>query len=92
MSQLEEWLRTGGLQQSGATTILEPLIQAAQLLQVKKTSEEDAEAICCLCTALSPQQVQRATLCLAGRSGWEVLGALPAAELQPALMRGLHAD
>ncbi|XP_025064123.1 unconventional myosin-Vb-like isoform X2 [Alligator sinensis] len=57
VSQLEEWLRAGGLQQSGATTILEPLIQAAQLLQVKKTSEEDAEAICCLCTTLSPQQV-----------------------------------
>ncbi|XP_067413549.1 unconventional myosin-Vb-like [Emydura macquarii macquarii] len=59
ISQLEEWLRAKGLQQSGAMEALEPLIQAAQLLQVKKATEEDAEAICCLCTALSPLQVMK---------------------------------
>lgn len=37
--------------------MLEPLVQAAQLLQVKKATEEDAGAICSLCTVLSPQQV-----------------------------------
>lgn len=57
MSQLEEWLRAKGLQQSGAVEVLQPLIQAAQLLQVKKTTEEDADAICGLCTALSTPQV-----------------------------------
>lgn len=36
---------------------MEPLIQAAQLLQLKKKTPEDAEAICSLCTSLSTQQV-----------------------------------
>ncbi|XP_055994122.1 unconventional myosin-Vb isoform X2 [Sorex fumeus] len=57
ISQLEEWLRGRNLQQSGAAQTLEPLIQAAQLLQLKKKTPEDAEAICSLCTALSTQQI-----------------------------------
>lgn len=57
ISQLEQWLRAQGLQHSGAREMLEPLVQAAQLLQVKKATEEDAGAICSLCTVLSPQQV-----------------------------------
>lgn len=57
ISQLEEWLRGKNLQQSGAPQTLEPLIQAAQLLQLKKKTSEDAEAICSLCTALTTQQV-----------------------------------
>ncbi|XP_074421498.1 unconventional myosin-Vb-like isoform X1 [Larus michahellis] len=56
ISQLEQWLRAEGLQQSGACEVLEPLVQAAQLLQVKKVTEEDAGALCSLCTVLSPQQ------------------------------------
>ncbi|XP_010010706.1 PREDICTED: unconventional myosin-Vb-like, partial [Nestor notabilis] len=57
ISQLEEWLRGKNLQQSGAAEILEPLIQAAQLLQLKKKTSEDAEAICSLCTSLTTQQI-----------------------------------
>ncbi|NWV19032.1 MYO5B protein, partial [Origma solitaria] len=57
ISQLEEWLRGKNLQQSGAAETLEPLIQAAQLLQLKKKTSEDAEAICSLCTALTTQQI-----------------------------------
>uniref|UniRef100_A0A8C5TZE8 Myosin VB n=1 Tax=Malurus cyaneus samueli TaxID=2593467 RepID=A0A8C5TZE8_9PASS len=57
ISQLEEWLRGKNLQQSGAAQTLEPLIQAAQLLQLKKKTSEDAEAICSLCTALTTQQI-----------------------------------
>ncbi|XP_040983756.1 unconventional myosin-Vb-like [Aquila chrysaetos chrysaetos] len=57
ISQLEQWLRAEGLQQSGACEVLEPLVQAAQLLQVKKVTEEDAGALCSLCTVLSTQQV-----------------------------------
>ncbi|XP_051498401.1 unconventional myosin-Vb-like isoform X2 [Apus apus] len=57
ISQLEEWLRGKNLQQSGAAQMLEPLIQAAQLLQLKKKTSEDAEAICSLCTSLSTQQI-----------------------------------
>uniref|UniRef100_A0A5F9C6R2 Myosin VB n=2 Tax=Oryctolagus cuniculus TaxID=9986 RepID=A0A5F9C6R2_RABIT len=57
ISQLEEWLRGRNLHQSGAVQTMEPLIQAAQLLQLKKKTQEDAEAICSLCTALSTQQI-----------------------------------
>ncbi|XP_072920178.1 unconventional myosin-Vb [Hemitrygon akajei] len=57
ISQLEEWLRGKNLQQSGAVKTLEPLIQAAQLLQVKKKSTEDAAAICSMCKDLSTQQI-----------------------------------
>uniref|UniRef100_A0A8C8SNA2 Myosin VB n=1 Tax=Pelusios castaneus TaxID=367368 RepID=A0A8C8SNA2_9SAUR len=57
ISQLEEWLRGKNLQQSGAAQIMEPLIQAAQLLQLKKKTSEDAEAICSLCTSLTTQQI-----------------------------------
>ncbi|KAH0627821.1 hypothetical protein JD844_008279 [Phrynosoma platyrhinos] len=57
ISQLEEWLRGKNLHQSGAAKTLEPLIQAAQLLQLKKKTSEDAEAICSLCTSLTTQQI-----------------------------------
>ncbi|KAM9331037.1 unconventional myosin-Vb [Gastrophryne carolinensis] len=57
ISQLEEWLRGKNLHVSGAAQTMEPLIQAAQLLQLKKKTQEDAEAICSLCTALSTQQI-----------------------------------
>ncbi|XP_052011714.1 unconventional myosin-Vb [Apodemus sylvaticus] len=57
ISQLEEWLRGKNLHQSGAVQTMEPLIQAAQLLQLKKKTPEDAEAICSLCTSLSTQQI-----------------------------------
>uniref|UniRef100_A0A8C6JM22 Uncharacterized protein n=1 Tax=Melopsittacus undulatus TaxID=13146 RepID=A0A8C6JM22_MELUD len=57
ISQLEEWLRAKNLQESGAAQTLEPLIQAAQLLQLKKKTSEDAEAICSLCTSLTTQQI-----------------------------------
>uniref|UniRef100_A0A3Q3BIG0 Myosin VB n=1 Tax=Kryptolebias marmoratus TaxID=37003 RepID=A0A3Q3BIG0_KRYMA len=56
-SQLEEWLRANNLFQSKAAAMLEPIIQAAQLLQVKKKTSQDAEAICSLCTALNMQQI-----------------------------------
>ncbi|XDV29444.1 hypothetical protein PO909_032573 [Leuciscus waleckii] len=57
VSQLEEWLRDKNLMTCGAKETLEPLIQAAQLLQVKKKTDEDAEAICSMCNALSTAQI-----------------------------------
>ncbi|XP_064151303.1 unconventional myosin-Va isoform X7 [Loxodonta africana] len=57
VSQLEEWLRDKNLMNSGAKETLEPLIQAAQLLQVKKKTDEDAEAICSMCSALTTLQI-----------------------------------
>ncbi|XP_051975365.1 LOW QUALITY PROTEIN: unconventional myosin-Va-like [Xyrauchen texanus] len=55
--QLEEWLLNKDLQGSGARESLEPLIQAAQLLQIKKKSQDDADAICTMCTALTTEQI-----------------------------------
>ncbi|KAM7002579.1 LOW QUALITY PROTEIN: unconventional myosin-Va-like [Tautogolabrus adspersus] len=55
--QLEEWLAERGLQDCGAKETLEPLVQAAQLLQIKKKTEEDAKAICTMCTALTTAQI-----------------------------------
>lgn len=56
-TQMEEWLRATNLYQSNAAATLEPIIQAAQLLQVKKKTSQDAEAICSLCSSLTTQQV-----------------------------------
>ncbi|KAL0169005.1 hypothetical protein M9458_037227, partial [Cirrhinus mrigala] len=50
------WLRDKNLMTCGAKETLEPLIQAAQLLQVKKKTDEDAEAICSMCNSLSTAQ------------------------------------
>lgn len=57
VSLLEEWLRNRGLQAGGVVAPLEPLIQAAQLLQVGKKTDADARAIVQTCTALSSKQV-----------------------------------
>uniref|UniRef100_A0A3Q4HGI0 Unconventional myosin-Va-like n=1 Tax=Neolamprologus brichardi TaxID=32507 RepID=A0A3Q4HGI0_NEOBR len=55
--QLEEWLAERELTDSGAKETLEPLIQAAQLLQIKKKTEADAQAICNMCTGLTTAQI-----------------------------------
>uniref|UniRef100_A0A8C9WI17 Methyl-CpG binding domain protein 3b n=1 Tax=Scleropages formosus TaxID=113540 RepID=A0A8C9WI17_SCLFO len=57
VSVLEEWLRSRGLQTADTLASLEPLIQAAQLLQVSKKSDADAEALVQTCTVLSNQQI-----------------------------------
>ncbi|XP_027019678.2 unconventional myosin-Va [Tachysurus fulvidraco] len=59
VSQLEEWLMDKGVQGGGVRETLEPLIQAAQLLQIKKKSQEDAEAIATMCTALTATQIEK---------------------------------
>uniref|UniRef100_A0A3Q1F1P5 Unconventional myosin-Va-like n=1 Tax=Acanthochromis polyacanthus TaxID=80966 RepID=A0A3Q1F1P5_9TELE len=55
--QLEEWLTERELTDCGAKETLEPLIQAAQLLQIKKKTEADARAICTMSTALTTAQI-----------------------------------
>ncbi|XP_070827541.1 unconventional myosin-Va-like [Chaetodon trifascialis] len=55
--QLEEWLTERELADCGAKETLEPLIQAAQLLQIKKKTDADAQAICNMCTALTTAQI-----------------------------------
>ncbi|XP_049577986.1 unconventional myosin-Va isoform X1 [Syngnathus scovelli] len=55
--QLEEWLAERQLADCGAKEMLEPLVQAAQLLQVNKKTEADAQAICNMCTGLTTAQI-----------------------------------
>ncbi|MED6279635.1 Unconventional myosin-Va [Characodon lateralis] len=55
--QLEEWLAERKLTDSGAKETLDPLIQAAQLLQIKKNTEADAQAICSMCSSLTTAQI-----------------------------------
>ncbi|KAM7414758.1 hypothetical protein PAMA_019528 [Pampus argenteus] len=55
--QLEEWLMERELAGCGAKESLEPLVQAAQLLQINKKTEADAQAICSMCTALTTAQI-----------------------------------
>ncbi|XP_061577625.1 unconventional myosin-Va-like isoform X2 [Cololabis saira] len=55
--QLEEWLAERDLTDCGAKETLEPLVQAAQLLQINKKTDADARAICEMCTALTTAQI-----------------------------------
>lgn len=56
--QLQDWLIERQLADCGAKDALEPLKQAALLLQVNKKTEADAASIGSLCTAISPTQVR----------------------------------
>nr|XP_046249242.1 unconventional myosin-Va-like [Scatophagus argus] len=55
--QLQEWLTERELATCDAKETLEPLVQAAQLLQINKKTEADAETICNMCTALTTAQI-----------------------------------
>ncbi|XP_056138617.1 unconventional myosin-Vc [Lampris incognitus] len=57
ISYLEEWLKEKGLQSSNAIDTLKPLSQAAWLLQVNKSTNEDAKEITETCTELNPVQI-----------------------------------
>ncbi|KPP78078.1 unconventional myosin-Vc-like [Scleropages formosus] len=57
ISYLEEWLKEKDLQSSGAIDTMEPLSQTAWLLQVNKSTDEDAQQIAKMCTELSPVQI-----------------------------------
>ncbi|XP_068459809.1 unconventional myosin-Va-like [Clinocottus analis] len=54
---LEEWLAEREMSDCGAKETLEPLVQAAQLLQIKKKTEADAQVICTMCSALTTAQI-----------------------------------
>lgn len=58
-----------GLGWAGLVEQLQPVIQAAKLLQMKKSSVSDAAAIIELCTHLNPLQVScKCTQCTSGRA------------------------
>ena len=53
---MEQWLRDNKLQESGAGSTLEPIIQASQLLQARKT-DADVDSVCDMCSKLTTAQV-----------------------------------
>ncbi|XP_059495164.1 unconventional myosin-Vc-like isoform X2 [Stegostoma tigrinum] len=57
ISYLEEWLKEKNMQSSNAKETLEPLSQAAWLLQVNKITDDDVKEICEKCSALSAVQI-----------------------------------
>ncbi|XP_064089010.1 unconventional myosin-Va-like isoform X3 [Macrobrachium nipponense] len=56
LSHLEQWTRDMRLHESGVTDTLAPIIQAAQLLQARKT-DDDVHSICDMCDKLSVSQI-----------------------------------
>ncbi|KAM9854201.1 unconventional myosin-Vc [Aulostomus maculatus] len=57
ISYLEEWLKEKELQSSNAIDTLRPLSQAAWLLQVNKSTDDDAKEISEKCSELNPVQI-----------------------------------
>ncbi|XP_041652628.1 unconventional myosin-Vc isoform X2 [Cheilinus undulatus] len=57
ISYLEEWLKEKELQSSNAIDTLRPLSQAAWLLQVNKSTDDDAKEIADKCTELNTVQI-----------------------------------
>ncbi|XP_052263994.1 unconventional myosin-Va-like isoform X4 [Dreissena polymorpha] len=56
LSHMEQWLRDNKLQESGAGSSLEPIIQASQLLQARKT-DSDVDSVCDMCSKLTVPQI-----------------------------------
>ena len=57
LSQVEQWLRERRLHDGGALEVMEPMIEATQLLQARKT-DADVTSICDMCAHLSTSQVR----------------------------------
>nr|KAI8752401.1 unconventional myosin-Va-like [Biomphalaria glabrata] len=56
LSHLEQWLRDNNLHEFGAQAALEPIIQASQLLQARKT-DSDVDSVCDMCSKLTTAQI-----------------------------------
>ncbi|XP_076267084.1 dilute class unconventional myosin isoform X2 [Rhynchophorus ferrugineus] len=60
LSHLEMWVRDRKLDDGPIQATLQPIIQAAQLLQARKTdTDEDVEKLCEMCSALTPLQISK---------------------------------
>ncbi|MBN3313382.1 MYO5C protein, partial [Atractosteus spatula] len=57
ISYLEEWLKEKSMQNCNAVDTMEPLSQTAWLLQVNKSTDDDAKEICERCSGLSAVQI-----------------------------------
>ena len=53
---MEQWLRDNKLNESGAQSALDAIVQASQLLQARKT-DTDVDSICEMCSKLTIAQV-----------------------------------
>ncbi|XP_067139175.1 unconventional myosin-Va-like isoform X3 [Centruroides vittatus] len=56
LSHLEQWCRDQQMNQTEVTDILQPIIQASQLLQARKT-DDDAQSICDMSNRLTTAQI-----------------------------------
>lgn len=56
LSHLEQWLRDHKMQETGVQQALEPIVQASQLLQARKT-DSDVDSICEMCSRLTTSQI-----------------------------------
>ncbi|XP_052786760.1 unconventional myosin-Va-like isoform X2 [Mya arenaria] len=56
LSHMEQWLCDNKLQESGAGSSLEPIVQASQLLQARKT-DADLDSVCDMCSKLTVPQI-----------------------------------
>ena len=57
VSQIEEFLSRRNLRDKQIVDALAPLVQASQLMQVKKQDEKDATQLLSMCSALTGAQV-----------------------------------
>lgn len=53
---MEQWLRDHKLQDTNVQQALDPIIQASQLLQARKT-DTDVDSVCEMCSKLTTSQV-----------------------------------
>lgn len=56
LSHLENWTRDKRLDEQAVLNTLKPIIEAAHLLQARKT-DEDVDSVCEMCSNLSAQQI-----------------------------------
>ena len=56
LSHMEQWLRDHKLQDTNVQQALDPIIQASQLLQARKT-DTDVDSVCEMCSKLTTSQV-----------------------------------
>ncbi|CAG9820463.1 unnamed protein product, partial [Phaedon cochleariae] len=56
LSHFEMWTRENNLDEESIRSTLRPIVQAAHLLQARKT-DEDVESVCEMCDALTPLQI-----------------------------------
>jgi len=61
ISHLEQWARDQKLSDNSVMKTLEPIIQASQLLQARKT-EDDIPSLCDMCDQLTVQRVRTKTM------------------------------